>query len=132
MKATGYDGLSSRAVTEPELREFLVRCFEIADHELPSAAFWTRGEVSGHFAMSFSVGIEGRLAERVGRHEFARRFAAHFDAFVLYGDTEPPGQWTVVLPDGSSLRAAMEEDGDHFELYAASAPIPGLPDLRPL
>jgi hypothetical protein len=35
--------------------------------------------------------VEGRLAERVGRQAFAGRFAARFDAYVLYGDTEPPG-----------------------------------------
>ncbi|MFF5263102.1 hypothetical protein ACFY4C_29590 [Actinomadura viridis] len=149
-EATGYDCLTSRLVPEGELRTFLLDCFEIADGELfighaervtdelrsyPGdavfAAFCTYDDqVSGHFAMSVSVGIEGRLADRVGRHEFAERFAASFDTYVLYGDTEPPGLWTVVLPDGSHLRAAMEEDEDRYVLYAATAPIPGLVDLR--
>ncbi|GAB2469825.1 hypothetical protein [Streptosporangium sandarakinum] len=147
--ATGYDGLSSRLVPEAELREFLLGCFGIAGHELfvghadrldedlrdvpPDtvfAAFCAYGEVGGHFAMRFDVGVEGRLADRVGRGEFAERFAARFGAYVLYGDAEPPGLWTVVLPDGGLLRAALEEDCDRFILYAATAPIPGLPGLR--
>ncbi|GAA3943766.1 hypothetical protein GCM10023085_27150 [Actinomadura viridis] len=149
-EATGYDCLTSRLVPEGELRTFLLDCFEIAEDELfvghteriaddlrayppdlTFAAFCTYDDqVSGHFAMSVSVGIEGRLAERVGRHEFAERLAASFDAYVLYGDTEPPGLWTVVLPDGSHLRAAMEEDEGTYVLDAATAPVPGLPTLR--
>lgn len=147
--AVGYDGLSSRLVPEAELREFLLGCFGIAGHELFAghadrldedlrdvprervfAAFCTYAEVGGHFAMRFDVGVEGRLAARVDRREFAVRFAARFGARVLYGDTEPPGLWTVVLPDGGRLRAAMEEDDDRFTLYAATAPIPGLPGIR--
>ncbi|WP_119727181.1 hypothetical protein [Thermomonospora amylolytica] len=148
-RATGYDCLSSRLVPQAELRAFLLDCFGIAEGELfvghaervadelrawpPDAvfaAFCTYDHrVSGHFAMSLDVGIEGRLVDRVGRREFAERFAARFDAYVLYGDTEPPGLWTVVLPDGGRLRAAMEEDGDRYVLYAATAPVPGLPDL---
>ncbi|MFC5754358.1 hypothetical protein [Actinomadura rugatobispora] len=149
-EATGYDCLSSRPVPEGELRTFLLDCFEITEAELfvahtdritdelrarPAdavfAAYCTYDpQMSGHFAMSFNVGIEGRLADRVGRREFAERFAARFDAYVLYGDAEPPGLWTVILPDGSRLRAAMEQDDDLCVLYAATAPVPGLPDLR--
>ena len=66
----------------------------------------------------------------MGRREFAERFAAHFGAYVLYGDTEPPGLWTVILADGGRLRAAMEEEDDRFMLYAATAPVPGLPEVR--
>ncbi|MEU4720832.1 hypothetical protein AB0G06_14500 [Nonomuraea dietziae] len=87
-RATGYDGLSSRLVPEVELREFLLGCFGIAEHELfvghddrveedlrdvPQdvvfAAFCTYRQTRGHFAMHFDVGIEGRLADRVGRGE---------------------------------------------------------------
>lgn len=57
-------------------------------------------------------------------------FAAHFDAYVLYGDTEPPGLWTVILADGTRLRAAMDEDDDRYVLDAATAPVPGLPEVR--
>ncbi|GAA2428838.1 hypothetical protein GCM10010191_47510 [Actinomadura vinacea] len=147
-KATGYDLLSSRDVPEIELRAFLLDCFGITNGELfvgridqvhedlrdaPQkvfAAFCTHGQVFGHFAMTISVGIEGGLAERVGRLEFAARFAAHFGAFVLYGDTEPPGLWTVVLADGERLLAAMDDEDDRFTLYAATAPVPGLPEIR--
>ncbi|GAB2843288.1 hypothetical protein GCM10027176_53690 [Actinoallomurus bryophytorum] len=148
-KATGYDGLSSCRVPEAELRTFLLDCFEIAERELfvghedrlveklkdvPQdrvfAAFCTYRQVSGHFAMGFGVGIEGRLADRVGRREFAERFAAHFGAYVLYGDTEPPGLWTVILADGTRLRAAMDEEDDRYVLDAVTAPVPGLPGVR--
>ncbi|MFF5207849.1 hypothetical protein [Streptosporangium sp. NPDC000396] len=148
-RATGYDGLSSRLVSEAELREFLLDCFEIAEQELfighadrvaedlrdvsediTFAAFCTYQQVHGHFAMDFDVGIEGRLADRVGRREFAEKFATRFGAYVLYGETEPPGLWTVILPDGSRLRVAMEEEDDRFVLYAATAPVPGLPEIR--
>lgn len=148
-KATGYDGLSSRLVPEIELRTFLLDCFEIAERELfvghddrileelrdvpedvAFAAFCTYRQVFGHFAMGFGVGIEGRLVDRVGRREFAERFAAHFDAYVLYGDTEPPGLWTVILADGTRLRAAMDEEDDRYVLDAATAPVPGLPEVR--
>ncbi|WP_344956521.1 hypothetical protein [Actinomadura miaoliensis] len=149
-QATGYDWLSSRPVPQTELRTFLLECFAIAEDELfvghadrtddelraypPDAAFAAfctyDHQVSGHFAMSLSVGIEGRLADQVGRREFAERFAARFDAYVLYGDTEPPGLWTVILPDGSRLRAALEEDDVRCVLYAATAPVPGLPQVR--
>lgn len=148
-KATGYDGLSSRLVAEAELRAFLLDCFGIAGHELyvghapevaedprdvPAdivfAAFCTYERVRGHFAMSFSVGIEGRLADRVGRRSFAERFAACFGVFVLYGDVEPPGLWTVILADGSCLRAAMDEEVDRFVLTVATAPVPGLSGVR--
>jgi hypothetical protein len=148
--ATSYDCLSSRLIPEAGLRTFLLDCFGIAEHELfvghadrvaddvrelPQdvvfAAFCTfEQQVSGHFAMSFGVGIEGRLAARVGRREFAERFAASFDAFVLYGDTEPPGLWTVILPDGSRLWAGMDEGDDRYVLYVATAPVPGLPEVR--
>lgn len=148
-EATGYDCLSSRLVSESELRTFLLECFEIAERDLfvchddrvieesrtiPQdmvfAAFCTYRLVFGHFGMGFDVGIEGRLADRVGRREFAERFAAHFDAYVLYGDTEPPGLWTVILPDGSGTRAAMDERDNRYVLYAATAPVPGLPTVR--
>ncbi|MEU4698732.1 hypothetical protein [Nonomuraea dietziae] len=148
-RATGYDGLSSRLVPEAGLREFLLDCFGIAEHELfvghadrvaedlrdvPQdvvfAAFCTYQQAHGHFAMHFDVGIEGRLADRVSRGEFAARFAAHFGAYVLHGTTEPPGLWTVTLADGSRLRAAMEEEDDRSVLHAATAPIPGLPEIR--
>lgn len=147
-KATGYDLLSSRSVAEVELRAFLRECFGITDRELfvshvdnvadalrditsevVFTAFCTYERVRGHFAMRVDVGIEGRLVDRVGRREFAERFAARFDAYVLYGDTEPSGVWTVVLPDGTGLLAAMEEDDDHLTLYRASAPIPDLPEV---
>lgn len=148
-RATGYDCLSSRLVPEAELREFLLDCFGIAGHELfvghadriaedlldvPQdvvfAAFCTYRQARGHFAMSFDVGVEGRLADRVGRREFAERFAARFGAYVLYGDTEPPGLWTVILADGGRLRAAMEEQDGRSVLYAVTAPVPGLPEVR--
>jgi hypothetical protein len=147
-EATGYDGLAGCLVSETELRTFLLGCFELAESELfvcrdhrvadelrdvaPEvvfAAFCTYRPVSGHFAMGFDVGIEGRLAERVGRREFAERFAARFDTYVLYGDDEPRGLWTVILPDGRRLRAEMDEGEDRFELYAATAPVPGLPEV---
>lgn len=147
--ATGYDGLASRLVPEAELREFLLDCFGIAEHELfvghadrvndvlqdvPQdvvfAAFCAYRQVCGHFAMEFDVGIEGRLADRVGRREFAERFAAHFGAYVLFGDTEPPGLWTVILADGSRLRAVLDDEDGRSVLYAATAPVPGLPDVR--
>jgi hypothetical protein len=147
-KATGYDGLSSRLVPEIELRAFLLDCFGIAERELFAghddrveeelrdvpqdvvfAAFCTYRQVSGHFAMGFKVGIKGRLADRVGRREFTERFAAHFDAYVLYGDAEPPGLWTVILADGSLLRAAMDEEDDRYVLDAVTAPVPGLPEV---
>lgn len=40
------------------------------------AAFCTYERTCGHFAMSFDVGVEGRLADRVGRREFALGDAA--------------------------------------------------------
>ncbi|WP_406511120.1 hypothetical protein OG851_00600 [Streptomyces sp. NBC_00161] len=148
-EATGYDCLSSRLVSESELRAFLLDCFETAEWQLfvghedrvaeelrdiPQdvvfSVFCTYREVLGHFAMGFDAGIEGRLADRVGRREFAERFAAHFDAFVLYGDTEPPGLWTVILADGKRLRVAMDEEDNRYVLYAATAPVPGLSDIR--
>ncbi len=147
-RATGYDGLSSRLVPERELRAFLLDCFEVGERELfvghvdlvhealrdvPKdvvyAVFCTYSQASGHFAMSFEVGVEGRLAGRIGRREFIRRFAARFDAYVLYGDDEePPGLWTVILPDGDRLLAGTDEE-DGTVLYAATAPIPGLPEI---
>ncbi|GIG92201.1 hypothetical protein [Plantactinospora endophytica] len=146
---TGYDGLSSRLVPEIELRAFLLDCFGIDEPELfvghadrtaedlrnvpPDvvfAAFFTYWQVSGHFAMGFDLGIEGRLVDRVGRREFAERFAIRFDANVLYGDTEPPGLWTVILNDGSRVLAAMDEEDEQYLLYAATAPVPGLPEVR--
>jgi hypothetical protein len=148
-EATGYDGLSSCLVPEGELRTFLLDCFEIAEHELfvshddrvtmelqnvPQdlvfSVFCTYRQVSGHFAMGFDVGIDGRSADRAGRQEFAERFAARFDAYVLYGDTEPPGLWTVISPDGDRLRGAMNEEDGRYTLYAATAPVPGLPEIR--
>ena len=149
-QAAGYDGLSSCLVPENELRRFLLDCFAISEGELfvghgdrvaeelrdvPQevvfAAFCTYRQVFGHFAMAFDVGIEGRLADLVGRREFAERFAAHFDAYVLYGDdTDPPALWTVVLADGRRLLAAMDEEDDQFMLSAATAPVPGLPEVR--
>ncbi|MFD7256894.1 hypothetical protein [Streptomyces sp. NPDC059874] len=147
-KATGYDCLSSRLVAAGDLRAFLLDCFEIAEsrlfvgqedrvaeelEDLPQdvvfSAFCTYRQVFGHFAMGFGVGIEGELADRVGRREFAERFAAHFDAYVLYGATEPPGVWTVILPDGRCLRAAMDEEDNRYVLDAATAPVPGLPGV---
>lgn len=147
-QATGYDGLSSRSVPETELRSFLLDCFGIAERELfvghvdrvaellrdvpqdtEFAAFCTYHPATGHFAMGFDVGITGRLADRVGRREFAERFAAHFGAYVLYGDDEPPGLWTVILADGGRLRAAMDEEAGRYVLGAATAPVPGLPEV---
>ncbi|MEV5326271.1 hypothetical protein AB0K67_19145 [Nonomuraea sp. NPDC052634] len=147
--ATGYDGLASRLVPEDELRRFLLDCFGIAEQELfvghtgrlddalrdvPQdvvfAAFCTYEEARGHFAMSFDVGIEGRLADRVGRREFIERFAAHFDMYVLYGDTEPAWLWTVILPDGSRLLAELDDEDGRSMLDAVTAPVPGLPDVR--
>ncbi|MGW6985632.1 hypothetical protein ACWGE1_40260 [Streptomyces sp. NPDC054932] len=147
--ATGYDCLSCRPVAESELRTFLLDCFGIAERRLfvghedrvaedlrdvPQdvvySAFCTYRQVLGHFTMGVDVGIEGRLADRVGRREFAERFAAHFDTYVLYGDTEPPGLWTVILADGTRLRAAMDEEDGRYVLHAATAPVPGLPELR--
>lgn len=148
-EATGYSGLSSCLVPESELRTFLLDCFEIAEHELfvsqcdrvadnlrdaPQdmmfAAFCTyEQQAFGHFAMSFDLDIEGRLADRVGRREFVERFAARFDAHVLYGDTEPPGLWTLILADGGCLRVATDGDDDRV-LYAATAPVPGLPEVH--
>ncbi|MEV4760431.1 hypothetical protein AB0J86_35740 [Micromonospora sp. NPDC049559] len=148
--ATGYDLLASRGLKEDDLRPFLLDCFDIEERELfvghadrlfeelrgvPSdhvfAAFCSYEEVRGHFAVSVQVGIEGRLVDRVGRRRYAERFAAHFDAYVLYGDTEPlPFLWTVVLPDGNRLLATMDEqEGDAFLLRTATAPIPGLPQV---
>lgn len=146
--ATGYDGLLSRLIPEIELRTFLLDCFQIYGHELfvshedrvadglrdlPQelvfAAFCTWQQVSGHFAMSLSVGIDGRLADRVGRREFAERITARFDAYMLYGDTEPPGVWTMTLPDGTHQLAAMNEEDDRILLYSATAPVPGLPEV---
>ncbi|MFE2286457.1 hypothetical protein ACFXDJ_20115 [Streptomyces sp. NPDC059443] len=148
-EATGYDCLSSRLVSESEWRAFLLDCFETAEcqlfvghddrvveelRDIPQdvvfSVFCTYRQVLGHFAMGFSVSIEGWLADRVGRREFAERFAAHFDAYVLYGDTEPPGLWTVILADGQRLRAAMDEGDDRYVLYAATAPVPALSDIR--
>ncbi len=148
-QATGYDCASSCQVPDTELRAFLLECFDIAERELfvgPTdrvvddlrgvppdvvfAAFCTYGKVSGHFAMCLNVAIEGRLAARVSRREFAERFAAQFHAYVLYGDTEPAGLWTVILPDGSRLLAGMDEEGDdRYVLYAATAPVPGHPEV---
>lgn len=147
--ATSYDGLSSRLVPEGELRTFLQDCFEIAETELfvahddrvdevlrevppdvAFAVFCTYRQVSGHFAMGFDVGIEGRLVDRVGRGEFAERLATRFDAYVLYGDTEPPGWWTVILADGGRLLAGLDEEDDRCVLTKATAPIPGLPEVR--
>ncbi|GAB2918886.1 hypothetical protein GCM10027280_02390 [Micromonospora polyrhachis] len=147
--ATGYDGLSSRQPPESELRAFLRDCFALGDEELfvghadrvtealaaiPAdarfAAFCTYREVSGHFAMAFDVGIEGRLAERVGRREFAVRLAACFATYVLYGDTEPPGLWSLIRPDGSHLLAALHEDDDRYLLDVVTAPLPDKPGVR--
>jgi hypothetical protein len=148
-KATGYDLLSSRFVPEAELRTFLLDCFGIAEHELfighqdrvaedlrdvPTgvvfAAFCLYERVRGHFAMRFGVGIEGRLVDRVGRREFAERFAACFGVFVLYGDEPPPWLWTVILADGRLLRAELEEEADRKVLTVATAPVPGVPGVR--
>jgi hypothetical protein len=149
-EATSYDCLTSCLVSENELRVFLLDCFKITERELfvghadrvaddlrdvprdvVFAVFCTYDQqVSGHFAMSLNVGIEGRMADRVGRQEFAERFAARFDAYVLFGDAEPPGLWTVILADGSRLRAGIDEDDDRCVLYVATAPVPGLPEVR--
>ncbi|WP_326564034.1 hypothetical protein [Micromonospora peucetia] len=147
-QATGYDGLSPRLIAATELRAFLLGCFGIAERELfvahenqvteelddvpPDvvfAAFCTYRQVPGHFAMDFSVGIEGQLAARVGRREFAERFAAHFDVYVLYGDAEPPGLWTVILADGTRLLGAMDEGDGRYRLCAVTAPVPGRPEV---
>ncbi|MGW0395974.1 hypothetical protein ACWDYJ_34970 [Streptomyces sp. NPDC003042] len=149
-EATGYDCLSSRPVSEGEWRAFLLDCFEVAEWQLfvghedrvaeglrdvPQdvvfSVFCTYREVFGHFVMGFSVSIEGWLVDRVGRLQFAERFAAHFDAYVLYGDTERrPDLWTLILADGQRLRVAMDEEDDRRVLYAATAPVPGLPGIR--
>ncbi|RJL30064.1 hypothetical protein D5H75_24350 [Bailinhaonella thermotolerans] len=131
-----------------EWRGFLAECFGVGAEELfvahgdrvnaelagvPEdvrfAVFCTYQEMGGHFAQSFDVGIEGRMAERVGRREFAERLAARFDAYVLYGDTEPPGLWSLVLPDATRLLVAMDEEEDRAEIYLATGVIPGLPDV---
>lgn len=152
MNTTGgdsYDGLSSRFVASGALRAFLLDCFEVDRHRLflghvdrvtadlaalpPDATFdvfCTYLEVRGHFAMGFDVGVTGRLAARVGRREFFSRFAARFGGYVLHGDAEPYGLWTVTLEDGGHLLAELDEEGDRYELVAATAPIPGLPHLR--
>jgi hypothetical protein len=36
----------------------------------------------------------------------------------------------VILADGHRLRAAMDEGDDRHVLYAATAPLPGLPEFR--
>ncbi|MEV5754080.1 hypothetical protein AB0L00_40230 [Actinoallomurus sp. NPDC052308] len=150
--ATGYDGLSTRRVGEGELRAFLRECFRIGEHEVfvgradrvnedlrdvPEgvvyAAFCTYDDVAGDFALVFDLGITGSLARRVGRREFAERFAARFDAHVLYGDTEPPGLWTLILADGRRLRVSLEEPEDDdgaYVLREATAPVPGVPGVR--
>jgi hypothetical protein len=149
-EADGYDLLSGRLVPEDELRAFLLGCFEVTERELfvchadraadevrrvPGDAMFAGFctyyfQASGHFAMGVDIGIEGRLVDRVGRREFAERFAAHFDTYVLYGDTEPPGVWSVVLADRTYLWAGTEEDDDRTVVYVATAPIPGLPDVQ--
>ncbi|MFC7550165.1 hypothetical protein [Plantactinospora sp. GCM10030261] len=137
-------------MTADELRCFLRDCFAVTDTELfvghgarldddlrdvgdevRFAAFCTYEEGTGDFAMRLSVGIEGRLVARVDRLEFARRFAARFDSYLLYGDNEPePWLWTVIRPDGDRLYAVMAGDEDRLRLEAASGPISGLPRLR--
>lgn len=148
-EATGYDGLASRLVPEAELREFLLDCFGIAEHELfvshadrvdealegvpkdvTFPAFCTYEEAGGHFAMRFDVGIEGRLAGRVGRREFIARFAARFGMYVLYGDDDPVWLWSVILPDGSHLLAELDDEDGSPMLSAVTAPVPGLTDVR--
>ncbi|GAA3215265.1 hypothetical protein [Actinocorallia longicatena] len=139
--ATGYDGLSSREVPEADLEAFLRDCFPTAGNRLlvarddrlrerlsgvPDEAvfsvFCTCRRVGGDFALSFDVGVEGRLHALLGRAEFARRFAARFGAVVLYGDDEPPGLWSVVLPDGTRLLRGLDQDGDRFTLTGGPLP----------
>ena len=36
----------------------------------------------------------------------------------------------MILADGTRLRAAMDEDDDRYVLDAATAPVPGLPEVR--
>jgi hypothetical protein len=121
-----YDGLSSRLVPESLMDEFLVSCFGIC----PTYECWV---VTGHFAMGFDVDVDGRLAARLDRPAFAKRFAAHFDANVLYGDKEPDLLWTLFLPDGSHLLATLaEEDAadEHYLIGSATAPVPGVPEAH--
>jgi hypothetical protein len=148
MSGEGYDLLSSRAVAVPELRSFLLDTFAIAEAELfvaPAdrvdeelrdvpqdlvfATFCTFEPVRGHFATTLTVGVDTNRAQRVDRLTFAYRFATHFKAMVLYGDSEPPGLWTVILADGSRLLAALDEDDDRFTLTTATAPVPDLPEV---
>jgi hypothetical protein len=148
-EATGYGGLLSRPVPEIELRTFLLECFGISEGELflsrddrvaeelagvpPEvvyAAFCTYRPVFGHFAMSFDVGVEGRLVDRVGRRQFAERITAHFDAYLLYSDGEPMGVWTMTLADGTHLFAGLDEEDDRFLIYAVSKPVPRLPEVE--
>lgn len=75
------------------------------------------------------VGVDTNRARHVDHFDFALRFATHFKAMVLYGDTEPPGLWTVILPDGTRLLAALDETDDRFTLTSATVAIPDLPEV---
>ncbi|MEV6287827.1 hypothetical protein [Kribbella sp. NPDC051770] len=148
MSCGGYDLLISRPVDGAELRPFLRDTFAVTDADLfvaPAdrvddelagvppdlvfAAFCTWEPVQGHFAASLTLGVDADRTRHLDHLDFATRFAAHFRAMVLYGDTEPPGLWTVILADGTRLLAAMDEDDDRFTLTSASAAVPDLPDV---
>ncbi|MEV4492697.1 hypothetical protein AB0K04_21580 [Micromonospora coxensis] len=143
-----YDTQSSRSVPPDQLRDFLRDCFGVADAELfvghcdrldeemrdvpPGtgfAVFCTYEETGGDFAMGFSVSVDRQFAARVDRLEFARRFAARFDAYVFHGHDEPePWLWTVVLPDGTRLFATIADE-ELTRLERVSGPVPQLPGL---
>ncbi|GAA3817986.1 hypothetical protein GCM10022226_43210 [Sphaerisporangium flaviroseum] len=145
-----YDFGTPRLISEDELRGFLLDCFDISEHEcfvghvdrayealkdVPDVAVFEAyckySEVSGHFAMYVELGVSMRLAARVGRMEFARKFAAHYDVYVLCSDDgEPLELWTIVLADGTRLLASLEEWDDPILIYSATVPIPGLPEIR--
>ncbi len=148
MSGGGYDLLSSRAVEVPALRSFLLDTLAVPEadlfvapadrveielrdvpQDLVFATFSTFEPVLGHFAISLSVGVDTARARHVDHLDFATRFATHFEAMVLYGDTEPPGWWTVILADGTRLLATLDETDDRFTLTSATAPIPNLPEV---
>ncbi|MGC4944566.1 hypothetical protein [Kribbella sp. DT2] len=148
MSGHGYDLLCSRAVETLELRAFLRDTFAVAEADLfvasadrveaelqhvPQdivfATFCTFEPVRGHFATTLTVGIDSDRARHIDHATFATSFAAHFQAMVLYGTTEPLDLWTVVLADGTRLVAALDEDDDRFTLTEATAAVPDLPEV---
>ncbi|GAA0606960.1 hypothetical protein HPO96_31965 [Kribbella sandramycini] len=151
MSGHGYDLLASRPVETPDLRSFLRDTFAVPEADLfvaPAdrvdaelrdvppdlvfATFCTYEPVEGHFAISLTVGVDHDRARPIGHADFALRFATRFQAMVLYSDDEPPGLWSVVLPDGTRLLATLDETDDRFTLTTASVAIPDLPEVAPL